>query len=165
MEVLSMTDEQGGRQYPGVEPAQAFILPSYQWAVTRLEAIDSRIQALVTACITVTLAIPAIRGAVHPAADFHSWWFVSAVIAAALTLVAGMVARSWGALSVLAPDLLYDKWLAYREWEFKKNALYWAGRHFLDNLSVINRKARVVTVMTVLLLTEAACLLVWLTLF
>ncbi|KKN05538.1 hypothetical protein LCGC14_1086240 [marine sediment metagenome] len=50
-------------EWPGVEEAYAFVLPSYQWMVTRLEAADSRIQTLLAFIATVSLAMPTLLGA------------------------------------------------------------------------------------------------------
>jgi hypothetical protein len=57
--------------------------------------------------------------------------------------------------------MLYDQWLDYTEWEFKKNAVHWAGQHFKANSALVNNKALAAFGMTVLLLLEMGLLLGW----
>ena len=56
---------------------------------------------------------------------------------------------------------LYDRWLHYSEWEFKKNAIYWAGQHFNANVSRINIMGWILTGMIALFSVEVVLLLVW----
>ncbi len=149
-------------QYPGVEPAQAFVLPSYQWMVTRVEAADSRIQAVVTFVATLTLAVPALGKAVRPWISFDSHWFVGAMLVALGTAVIGVTARTRGALVLPNPRVLYEQWLHLSPWEFQKDAIFFAGKHFDANARLVRAKALAVAVMAGLVVLELLLLVAWL---
>jgi hypothetical protein len=64
---------------------------------------------------------------------------------------------------LLDPALLSrGRWLKRAEWTFKKDILYFAGRHFASNRALIDRKHRVLRVMTGLLVIEMTLLAAWL---
>jgi hypothetical protein len=150
------------QQWPGIKPAQAFVLPSYQWMIARLEAADSRIQTLLTFVATATFAIPTVGHAVQPATSFSSPWFVAAMCSGLIIAIIGITARSWGAVMLLDIAKLWDdNWLKLSEWEFQKDVLYFAGRHFGANRRLVARKAHAVTAMTALFALELALLLIW----
>ncbi len=56
----------GEQEWAGTKPAQAYILPSYQWMLSRIEAADSRIHTLLTFVATVTFAVPTLGKAIRP---------------------------------------------------------------------------------------------------
>ena len=148
-------------KYSGLEQAQAYVVPSYQFMLSRLEAVDSRLQTVVAFVATVTLAVPAMSRALQPAISFESAWFVSAVVLALATIALGSAVRLSGALSLVNPATVYAQWLHLSQWEFQRHALYYAGQHFEANGALVNRKARGVFVMTSLFLLELICLFVW----
>jgi hypothetical protein len=51
--------------------------------------------------------------------------------------------------------------LHYPEWEFKKNAVAWAGEHFKDNVRVVQKKARTAAWMTAAFTVELLFILAW----
>jgi hypothetical protein len=159
-----MTEEREPTEldYPGIESAQAFILPSYQWLLTRLEAADSRLQALVTLTATVTLAAPALGKALHPNISFRGWAFVLAMILAALVVLGGIGFRVWGALVLPDPAVFYAKWREKTKLRFQADALYFAGQHLQSNTRLVARKAAAVTAFTGMFIGELALLFQWL---
>ena len=80
-------DENKQEQYPGVESAQAYILPSYEWMLTRIESADSRIQTLVAFVATTTLAVPTIGVSLRDGISLGSGWFLAALGAAIVVLL------------------------------------------------------------------------------
>lgn len=147
--------------WPGVHRAYDFVGPSYAWILQRLDAADSRIQTLQTFAASITLAAPILAASVIKDVDFWSPWFVSALSIFIAVIVTGLVARALGTVQLITPLLLYDQWLDYTEWEFKKNAVYWAAQHFKTNSALVNNKAWTAVGMTVLLLLEMGLLLAW----
>jgi hypothetical protein len=147
--------------WPGVQPAQVFVLPSYQWMVARFEAADSRIQTLVTFVTTVTFAVPTLARALRPDLPLNSGWVVGAVAAGVSVVIVGLVARLRGILVLPGPTMFYEKWLGFSESEFQRNALYFAGKHFESNRQTVNRKAVAVAIMGGLFVGELALFLIW----
>ena len=147
--------------WPGVHIAYDFVPWSYTWILQRLDAVDSRMQTLQAFAATITLGAPILAASVVKDVDFRSAWFALALVAFVAVIVIGAVARAWGSVTLITPKVLYDKWLDYPEWEFKKNAIYVAGQHFEANRSLVNRKGWAGLAMTLLLLLEVAFLLAW----
>ena len=83
------------------------------------------------------------------------------VLAFVAMMFLGVLARVWGGVAVVSPADLYARWLHYSEWEFKKNAVYWAGKHFEKNWTVVNLKGWAATGMSALFLAETVFLLMW----
>lgn len=147
--------------WPAVHLAYDFVLPSYQWAQQRLDATDLRIQTLQAFAATVTLAAPILAATVVKDIDLQSAWFIAALALFVVTVVLGAVVRAYGRLELMSPKRLYDRWLGDSEWEFKKDAIYFAGKHFEANRSLINKKGLLADGMTVLFVVETALLLTW----
>jgi hypothetical protein len=147
--------------WPGVHRAYDFVGPSYALILQRLDAANSHLQTLQTFAASITLAAPILAASVVKDVDFRSPWFVSALSILSVVIVIGAVARVWGAVQLITPQMLYDQWLGYTEWEFKKNAVHWAGQHFKANSALVNNKALAAFGMTVLLLLEMGLLLGW----
>ena len=76
-------------------------------------------------------------------------------------MLIGIVARSLGDVSVINPRRLYEKSLKLSEWEFKRDAIYYAGQCFDHNKALVNRKANLGQAMSGLLLLETMLLVLW----
>ena len=148
-------------EWPSVRAAQSIVLPSYQWMLSRIESADGRLQTLVTFIATLALGVPA---AVHSAGSTLSLtagWFLTATALAVLAVVIGIVARSRGAVILPDPQSLYNTSLQLTEWEFQRDALFFAGKHFAKNKATVEAKSAAVSWMTILFLAELVCLFLW----
>jgi hypothetical protein len=155
-----MTDDGNGK-YPGVESAFAFVVPSYEIMATRYDAADARLGASITWTVSLTTAVPAIARLVAPQIRFDSAWFICAIGLFAVAMVVGVWARIDGRLTVADPAVHYRKNLKESAWEFKKNAIYFAGRHMAKNADAIERKGAADTAVNVLLALQAALFVLW----
>ena len=59
-------------KWPGVDAAFTFVVPSYQWMLTRFEAVDSRLQALQIVVLTVTTGAPTVAKAISGSLEMRS---------------------------------------------------------------------------------------------
>lgn len=163
-----MEDESSGKslesQYPSVDLAYDFIKPSYDWMVSRFEAINSKIQGLLTFAATITAALPIIAKVIFSDVAFTSPWFYVAMVAFAFLTVIGIVGMRIGTITLLSPKNLYDKYLHYSHWEFKQKVIYWAGEHFNANKKLIDKKARLRDIMAISLLVEILSIYLWIAL-
>ena len=160
-----MTDGDAGQaKWPGVGPAQAFIVPSYQWMLARLEAADSRIQALIGFTGTFTLGVPVLARTVRPTIPLDSLCLHGALLAFLVIAILGIVVRARGALNLANPATLYERYLHLDEPTFQQRVLYWAGQHFEKNAKLVKRKSLAVTWMTTLFIVEAGLFALWLVL-
>ena len=148
-------------QYPSVDLAYEFVTSSYDWMVTRFEAVNSKIQGLLTFAATITAALPIITKAIFSDIDFVSLWFYIAMAAFVFLVLAGIVGLRIGSIVLLSPKILYDKYLHYSHWEFKRMVIYWAGEHLNENKKYIDQKGHFRDIMTILLLVEILCFLLW----
>lgn len=127
-------------RFPSVGRAYDFVLPSYQLLVNRFEAADARLTNLATIASTVLLGLPVFGRTVRPDIQLSSPLLLMAI---GLLIVSGVVAttgRMRGRLFLVNPSVLYRESLAESEWEFKKNAVFYAGKHFTANAATVDRK-------------------------
>jgi hypothetical protein len=149
------------KRWPGVERAYDFVLPSYTLLVSRFEAADTRLTNVMTLASSLTLGIPLFAKSINPDLSFRSPWFVGAVVVFVIAIVIGFAGRVGGTLTLPDPAALYERWLEKPEWQFKKDAIYFAGQHFEANAKVIHAKNRVSLALASLLAVEFLLLVAW----
>lgn len=162
---MNSTDNQPAESettWPGVNIAYDLVERSYKVMLERLEAVEGRIQGLQTLVVTFTLAVPIFSAGIARVTDFSSSRFIAALVAFIVAVICGVVGRAWGSVTLVNPKVIYEKWLHYPEWEFKKTALYWAGEHYEANALLVNRKGYFLTAMSALFVVEVLLLLSWL---
>ena len=86
-------------QTPGVERAYDFVRTSYDWAILRLNAVESRIQALMVFSAGFIVTGPALVAVGEEDISLSSVWFYLALATAGLNLLVGAIARAWGEIS------------------------------------------------------------------
>lgn len=147
--------------YPSVELAFQFVIPSYQMIASRFEAADGRLTSLLTMASSLTLAAPIFAKSVNPSIPFNSRWFAAGMTCFFLSIVVGLVGRLRGVLTLPNPSHQYNKTLHLSPWEFRQQAIYFAGQHFNANVKAVAVKGRTSLVLTFLLAAEIALLVVW----
>jgi len=147
--------------WPAVSIAYDFVLPSYQWMNTRLEAVVNRIQGLMTFATTITLGFPVLGQVLNKSASFDSAALIFAITFFLVLTGIGIFARDVGETWLTSPAEIYNRNLHLSEWEFKRNALYRAGQAFTHNANLANRKAGLGRIMGGLLCGEVMCFLFW----
>jgi hypothetical protein len=155
----STTDNE--TQWPAVDAAYAFVVPSYQMLTGRFEAADNRIVSLLTMASSLTLAAPILARAVRPTISFSSWLFIGALAVFGVTVLGGLIARMRGALILPDPAVIRERSLAKSDWQFKADAICFAGRHFDVNARAINTKGNWSIGLTCLVVLEIALLVSW----
>lgn len=153
------TMNEDSKLFPGVELAYPIAIASYDAIAKRLDFVDGRIQTLLAFVVTTTAVVPSVANA--RGISFRSLWFILAMLVVATTLAVGSYARHSGKIHTLDPGTLYDRWLSYSEWEFKKNLIYWAGDAYNSNVALLERKWQLSVVITFLFFLEAVLLVAW----
>ncbi len=151
--------EELAKQYPGVEVAFDLAVDSYDSVIKRLDIMDGRLQTIMAFAATTTAVVPSVASA--RGLTFHSKLLYLAVGCFTLELVLGTYARFTGNVRLLNPATLYEKWLEWEPWEFKKNFIYWAGEDFKDNKTLVEKKWMLSVIVSVLFFLEAALLVAW----
>jgi hypothetical protein len=148
-------------QWPSVDTAFDIVKPSYDWLLSRFDAVNGRIQPLLTFSATLTVATPVFVKTLFPDVDFASPLFIAAIVAFVLTAIVGTLGNMITGVQIMNPQKLYDRWLSWPTWEFKKNAIYWAGRDFNANASKVNKKGNCLLVVNGLLVLEVLLVVCW----
>lgn len=146
--------------FPGVKEAFAFVLPSYQMLLSRYEAADNRLNTLLTTAFAVMAAGPVVGRAIDPNIAVDRWFWAS-LSSFVLAVAVGLWARLSGAIVVPNPMTLYNEAAHENEWEFKRNALFLAGRHFQKNAETIDRKHLRAVIVTALVAVQGVCFGLW----
>lgn len=76
-------------------------------------------------------------------------------------MILGVIARDVGDMMFTNPAKLHDRSLHLDEWNFKRDAIYYAGICFSHNSALANKKARLGRIMSGLLLIEVLAFLTW----
>jgi len=143
-------------EYPSVELAYDFVKSSYDVMTSRFDSANTRMQTLLTWAIGVTAAIPFFNKIVGNANTLLSIWFISALLAFVAVVIVGVIGQRMKGVSLIDPKILYEKYLHYSQWEFKKNLIFWAGDSFNTNRKAIEAKSRCIDIMTILFGLEIA---------
>lgn len=154
-------DEDTPETLPSVDEAFAFVVPSYQIMLQRLDAMDSRLQALQTFAVTIAVVGAALATSIVEGIDVASVWFGLALGAGGLAAFAGSITRVMGSPKVISPDELFDNWISRSPWHFKKDLLAFAGDDFNNNNRLVKLKGNAAVLASGLVLLEAVFLVVW----
>ena len=128
------------KDYPSLDLAYDLAWKSHAMLFSRIDAAEGRLQRVEAFAATLTFAAPVLVRSLDPQASFASWWLYCALIAFAIILLLGVVSRFKANTHALSPAVMYNKWLGQSQPEFKKNAIYFLGRMFDHNRTVINTK-------------------------
>ena len=153
-------------RYPSIPLAYDFVLPTYDWALRRLESIERRIDILARSAITIALAAPASAFAITRLSGktFHLVLDESAYIAISASLIAvmwGLVVRQVGSVHVIDLRQVYDKHLHKSPEEFQKDMIYTASEHAIKNEKLSQLKSYCADVMVALFVIEIVAVINW----
>lgn len=137
-------------EYPSVDLAYEFVKSSYDVMISRFESANARIQSLLTWAIGITAIIPLFNKVVGETDSLKSVWFALVLGAFVAVVIVGIIAQRMGGVALADPKMMYEKQLHYSHWEFKKNQIFWAGRQFHLNKTVIEKKNYYIDIMTIL---------------
>ena len=157
-------DELSPDDYPSVELIYDFVLPSYDWAVRRLDTLERRIDHILNLLFTLTLAVPVVTIAIAGAdnnPDFLHWSGIVALGLFLVTAVFGIYVRQAGELTFMDIRGMYEEWGYLTPYTFKQYVTYYAGGDFADNVAFVKKKARQTDLVVTLFFGEIAFGLVW----
>lgn len=149
------------QKWPSLDLAYSFVKSSYDSLQNRLDAVNARIEFLLTLSVSINIAIPIFMKALFDDIYFGSYWLVAVTVVFVFTVIIGLIGRMLSGMILVSPQKLYDQWCGWSEWKFKKHAVYWAGKHFQHNASLIRKKANLGIVVTVLLAVEVGLIFLW----
>lgn len=146
-------------EYPAVQWAYDFVLPSYDWALRRFDAIQGKIQNIMAVSTAVIVGVPALESG---SPDFTSHWFLLALAYFAVLLGYGLFARSSESVRLLHPGELYANYLDCSEWKFKQSMIFYAAENYDLNRARVEQKWALLNCMIILFVLQVGFLLAWL---
>ncbi len=84
---------------------------SYAEIAARLDASHSRLNAIQSVVLTLTVVIPTVALAVEEDPHFASGWLIAAGVVALVNVILGIEARILSGMKLVNPAHLYDGWL------------------------------------------------------
>jgi len=154
-----MTPEVLAKEFPSIELAYKIAITSYDTLLKRFENVDGKIQSVLTISVTVMALSPTL--ATSRSLSFRSWWFLLAILSAALALILGSYARLYGAPKVVHPHDLFNEFLEFQPIEFMKNMIDCSGHDFDHNSRMLTRKWILSVVVTALFFLQVLALVAW----
>ncbi len=138
------------------------VVQSYEWSLRRLEAVEARIQHILTLTPTVMLAIalPTLAIAQDDQVEMNAY-AIAALVALAVVTILGLGARAIGALRFPNPSEFDEPDFQMSPEEFQRDALSWSGEHLKGNVCIIRRKSLAADGMSLLLAVGAVLGIVW----
>jgi hypothetical protein len=145
--------------YPSLDLAYSIAVSSYDAAIRRFDAMDTKLNTLATFGVTVSLAIPVLAS--NKGLGFSSIWFLIAACAfiAGVSLIT--YARLTGSLWLLDPMTLHNDYITDQPPDFKRYIVYWAGKHFNRNMDVIDRNGNLAAWSAMAFAVEAVAVGAW----
>lgn len=157
-----MAEENGeGQEYPGLDLAYGMVQSSYDLAVSRLNAVENRIQAVMVFSASFIVTVPVLVAATGNTIVLTTMLFYAAATIAGLNLLIGTAARAWSEIRVLSLDSISERWLGLPDESFKLYAVEWSAEHFKANVNTVNKAGRFAILMTILFLAETILLALW----
>lgn len=123
---------------PSVSLAYPLAVQSYDWFGKRLDFLDARIQGILGLQITLTLATPIALKALD--VEFREWWIAVAAVAFLVAIGLGIYARLAGHMAMMSLEIIYDSWIQDTEEDFKRQFVYYAGKHFNHNNKLLKKR-------------------------
>ena len=156
-------EESGDEEYPSLEHAYGFVLPSIEWTFQRFAAIDARIRQITGLIATVTAAIPIAAKALDDGVDLRSVWLIASVGLGLFGIVFGAVAQTLGSLKMLMvePMAKHDH-LRRPSTAYRLDVLAKAGEVQRANKRRVNCRAWLASSLGVMLAVELLLFVVWL---
>lgn len=131
-------------EFPGIEFAFPIAMDAYKISRERFDLMEKRGQTLIVFITTIGLAIVTLTSRQTPAPRV-SFALVLAVLLYICSLLCALGSQVAGKVIVSDPRLLREKTLTWDEWTFKNNLIDWAGKHYANNLEVIQWRSTLVT--------------------
>ena len=160
-----MADSSGAgedqQDFPGLNLAYGLVQSAYDSVVTRLNAVEGRIQAVMVFSASFFFTAPLLVAASEAEISLTSPFFYAAGLLALLNLAVGTATRALGTILYQGLNEVRDHWLVLTEDEFKLEAVRWAAIHYESNLRIVNRKGLIGIEMTAVFVLEAILLIYW----
>ena len=146
---------------PGVDLAYGLMQSSYDSIMNRLNAVESRIQAVMVFSASFFFTAPILVTTSESDITLNSAIFYLAGLAALLNLIIGTLTRAFGKLKLARVYGDVQEWFDLPEYWFKVYAVEEAATHYRINVKTVNRKGNIAIAMTGVFIVEIVFLASW----
>lgn len=126
------------KNYPSIELAYPIAVSAYESMIKRFDAVDAKIQNMMSFAIALFIVIPTIGN--QRQLSFNAGWFIISILFLTASVLISLVARFTGKVILLSPTNLYQEWIGLEQITFKKDFIYVSGKAMTDMESRIERK-------------------------
>jgi hypothetical protein len=158
-ELVQLQEDNLGKTYPSIGLAYDLAASSLDLPRARWDAMDNRIQSLVTINTTISGAFIVFLS--DHGLPIVSWRFRIAMTAFAAGIVLALIARWRGELQVVSPSKLFDKYLGLNQLEFKTQIIHILGDIQNANIKELKLKHRLTVGSMVAFGFGIICLAAW----
>ena len=145
--------------YPGVELAYDLTVNACESIIKRLDVMDGRLQTILAFAATTTAIVPSVANS--RGLTFRSNWLYAALGLFVAQLLIGTIARSFGYIKLVRPQVLWERWLEKDTWLFKKDYVFFGKQHFDHNAALLRRRWWLMLLISFLFFIEVILLVVW----
>jgi hypothetical protein len=137
-------------------------LKSYDWSISRLDALNARIENLISWFTLINIAAITIAfNKYSDKLDFTHWTFYVTILLFSAFILGLNVLMYRAKIKLLgANDLLMDFYNLDKK-NYLEQSTYWMGQHFENNLQVINRLEILANWHKILFFVELIFLIIW----
>ena len=135
-----MSAPQGPKKYPSVDLAYPLAVQSYDWISKRFDVLEAKTQSILGLGLSLTVAIPIALSAFD--LQYRRWCVAAAFGVFLLAIFLGTFARLIGHIKLVSPTTLYNFWIQYTDEDFKRYFIYHAGEHMAANVSLLEKRHR-----------------------
>lgn len=154
--------EPDSKEETSIDLAYQFVLPSYDWMLNRLAAVETRIQSLLIMVSTVTAAFPlVVVGLTGESQHLNGTLAIAAFACFVVCLLLGLVARAFWTVHLVNPGKFDAGWTERAKDDFRTWAVVYAGKHYAKNKKLIAHKSYLADASVIVFLAELALWTWW----
>jgi hypothetical protein len=156
---IVMNEKELKKNFPSLDLAYEIAIDSYELLIKRIDALDSRLQNMLTFSITLLVAVPTV--AKLREINFNSCCFVLGISYLIFSIVVAFYARLMGNIKVLKVKKIYENNLHLNESQFKHDIICWAQFDQEANIGLLKKMWELSVVSIILFALGLGLLALW----
>lgn len=144
-----------------VNETYAFVVPSAEWAMQRMSAVDSRLQQILTVTGTLTVLAPAAGAGLGR--SFEDPLGLIAILLGVGIIASGLKVMTMGGFQVLTVDAMHRRHMHKNPRKFRRDVIAAAAKIQRANHAEIRRRGKASAQLGTALAVQALLVVLWLT--
>ncbi len=130
-------------------------------ALRRSDFIDDSVDKLFTWSSGINVGVLTIAFTRLGVTNLNDWRLVIASVLYVTMIVLVFTVKLAGWLKVINPRTLWSEWLHKSHWQFQKGIIDWGSQHFVSNMTLVKKKAKLAGYASFSFLLEMVVLVWW----